>query len=89
MTVITQKMTATPLRKARMARGLTQEQVAQRVQIHQGSYSRIERADPHDRTSGVTSDLAKQLVKLFRHQGLTELHILYPHRREFRNWEPS
>lgn len=63
---------------------MTQGEVAALVGIHQGSYSKLERNTPGN---GASAELAAALARIFRHQGLSELHVLYPKR--FRAWRPN
>lgn len=61
-----------PLRRARIAAGLTQSQLAQMVGITQASLSEIERM-----ACRPSADLAERLAKVLG-PDLTEMHILYP-----------
>lgn len=74
---------ATPLKKARTHRSLKQHQVATRAKISQAQYHRIERGDP------CSAAVAERLARIFRREGLTELHILYPRRRCFADYKPA
>ena len=71
-------MTATnysPLRKARLQRGLTLAHVAKHVGSDTGNLSRIERGQQIP-----NRELIPNLVNLFSENGITEVHILYPER---------
>lgn len=72
-------MRMTPLQKARDARGLTQKQVAARVGVDQTHIARIERGDP------CSPGVAAKLARLFKREGITEMHVFYPER--FRSFE--
>jgi len=75
------KTVITPLRKARESRRLQQHEVAARAEISQGHYCRIERGSSCPRP-----EVVKKLARIFRRQGVTEMHILFPGR--FRGFEP-
>jgi hypothetical protein len=73
----------TPLEKARLHRDLTQWQVAAMVGISQPQYFRVEKRGSCSR------EIAEKLARIFRAQGITEIHILYPRRRAFRRFVPA
>jgi len=66
----------TPLQRIRIARGLTQKQVALGAEIDPGQYSRIENAKEQ-----ATPRAAERIAKSFGHE-VTEMQILYPERYE-------
>lgn len=63
-----------PLKQARLARGLTLEQVASGVGIDTGNLSRIERG-----LQVPSKELAEALVKYFDNE-VNETQIIYPER---------
>ena len=65
----------TPLRKARLQRGLTLANVAESVGSDTGNISRIERGQQIP-----NRELLSNLVDLFKENEITEVHILYPER---------
>ncbi len=65
----------TPLRNARESRGMTAKEVADICEIDPGNLSRIER-----QRQKASTETAEALAALFRDQGLTETHVLYPDR---------
>ncbi|OSI21674.1 helix-turn-helix domain-containing protein [Neisseria dumasiana] len=65
----------TPLKKARLAEGLTLKEVAKHVNSDTGNISRIERGKQMP-----SKELVSKLVDLFSSQGITEVHIIYPER---------
>lgn len=65
----------TPLKKVRMTKGFTLEQVAEAVGSDSGNISRIERGKQNP-----NKEMVAKLVKLFETEGLTELQILFPER---------
>lgn len=65
----------TPLRKARLQRGLTLANVAESVGSDTGNISRIERGQQIP-----NRELLSNLVNLFKENEITEVHILYPER---------
>lgn len=67
----------TPLRKARIERGLTLADVAKTVGSDTGNISRIERGRQIP-----NRELISNLVSLFKENGITEIHLLYPERFE-------
>lgn len=69
----------TPLKKARMTKKLTLEQVAEAVGSDSGNISRIERGKQNP-----SKEMVTKLVALFADEGLTELQILFPER--FQNY---
>lgn len=64
----------TPLKKARLARRLTLEQVEKDTSINTGSLSRYENINQIP-----TPERAAQLAEYFAPE-ITEMHILYPRR---------
>jgi transcriptional regulator with XRE-family HTH domain len=62
-----------PLRQARLSRGLTLAEVAEGAKLDSGHLSRIERGE------STTADVAERLAKFFGHS-VTEMQILYPER---------
>lgn len=68
-------VTNTPLKKARIAKGLTLQEVAKRVDSDTGNISRIERGKQTP-----SKELIVKLVNLFSDCGITEVHIIYPER---------
>ena len=66
----------TPLKKLRIARGLSQTEVAKAVGIDQGGLSKIEGGTHLPRR-----ETAEALVKYFG-SALTEMHLFYPSRYE-------
>ena len=65
----------TPLRKARLQRGLTLANVAKSVGSDTGNISRIQRGQQIP-----NRELLSNLVDLFKENEITEVHILYPER---------
>mgnify|MGYP003602772157 CR=1 FL=1 len=65
----------TPLKKARIAKGLTLHEVAKRVDSDTGNISRIERG-----LQTPSKELITKLVGLFSDYEITEVHIIYPER---------
>jgi transcriptional regulator with XRE-family HTH domain len=66
----------TPLKRAREGAGLTQIEMAKRLKISQGHYSRIEQ-------QGQTSrETAARIASLL--PGVTEIDVLYPDRKPAR-----
>lgn len=65
----------TPLHYARKTKGLTQEQLAQRVGVSQGHISGIETAEER-----ASAQLAAALVKVLGRRLIKEEQILYPER---------
>ena len=65
----------TPLKKARIKRGLTLADVAETVGSDTGNLSRIERGQQIPNRK-----LLSNLVELFKENEITEVHILYPER---------
>jgi transcriptional regulator with XRE-family HTH domain len=63
-----------PLKQARLSRGLTLEQVASAVDIDTGNLSRIERG-----LQIPSKELAEALVKYYDNE-ITETQIIYPDR---------
>jgi len=62
-----------PLKLARLRRGLKSRAVAEAVNMDNGQYSRIERG------AGLTPANAEAIAKFFGHE-VTEMQILYPER---------
>ena len=71
----------TPLRKLRLARGLSLEEVARGAGTDTGTLSRIETG-----VRSATPTRAEKLVKFYG-SAISEMHILYP--RRFPAWHPS
>lgn len=65
----------TPLKKARLHRGMTLEKVAELVDSDSGNISRIERGKQIP-----NRELASRLVQVFQENGITEVHLFYPER---------
>ena len=63
----------TPLKIARKRKNLTLMQVAELIKSDAGNISRIERGQQTP-----SKELVEKLVALFKDEGLTELHILFP-----------
>ena len=63
------------MKKARIAKGLTLQEVAKRVDSDTGNISRIERGKQTP-----SKELVTKLVGLFSDYGITEVHIIYPER---------
>ena len=65
----------TPLRRVRRQKGLTLEDLAQVLECHNSTVSRIER-----NKQPATPDQAQKLVKRLGRRAINELQILYPER---------
>jgi len=61
----------TPLRKARIDRGMTLEEAADALNLSVSQLSRIERG------AGTTTENAERIARFF---GISEIQILFPHR---------
>jgi transcriptional regulator with XRE-family HTH domain len=68
-----------PLKKIRMSRGITQEQLAERAGTSQSTISAIEDLDG-EQYRPCTAEMAAAIVKVIGPAYITELQILYPHR---------
>jgi transcriptional regulator with XRE-family HTH domain len=78
---ITQPNMDTPLKQARLRRGLKQSEVAEAVGIGTSQFCRIERC-----TSGASRVIATKLAAFFGPDELTREQILYP--EEYVNQPP-
>jgi putative transcriptional regulator len=65
---------STPVREARLRKGLSQVFVAKEVGIDPARLSRIERGEP------VGKKTATKLAKFFAGEGVTEMMVLFPER---------
>lgn len=74
-------MTTTPLKKCRALTKLTQEAVAERVEIDQSHYNRLECGK-----WPCSAAVAERIARVFKRFGLEEKHILYP--RRHRSFKP-
>lgn len=66
-------MADTPLKKARLKRGLTQTEIADALGMHQSAYSRIENGDP------TSAGMAEKISRFFDGK-ISETEILYASR---------
>lgn len=66
-------MDETPLRKVRLALGVTQMEVSKAIGIDQSTYSKIEAGEK------ASADVAAKIAAFFG-EPLTEIHVLYPDR---------
>ena len=64
----------TPLKRLRVARGLTTSVVAEAIGINQGQYSRIENG------ARTTAETAQKIVDYFGRDAIDEVRVLYPER---------
>lgn len=69
-----QETPITPLKRLRIARGVTLDEIAKVIKRNNGTISRIERAE-----SQASPDTAALIVAFFN-GAITELEILYPER---------
>lgn len=70
-----ERETETPLKRVRVLRKLTQDELADKVKIDQATLSRIERG-----IARASPELAADIVKVLNTDLLTEIHVLYPER---------